>query len=174
MWCKFVSLVPSLKSSYLTNITMKTLKAFVFAFLLLGITSAFAQQVHLKGKRVYLNDQPYGFLHKSGSSWGKDYLFQNTKNEDIATAKAMHVVMPNGYDYTYYEVTFKATGQKAEMDNDPEFERKLAFDLAGYKVLKNDLLNPEGIQKFMERYPTTISKRLISGNQYKPQASTEK
>ena len=153
---------------------MKTFKAFLFAFLVLGLTSAFAQQVQLKGKRVYLNDQPYGFLNKSGSAWGKDYLFQNTKYEDIATAKAMHIVMPNGYDYTYYEITFKATGQKAEMDSEADFERRLAFELAGYKVLKNDLINPEGLQKFLERYPTTISKRLISGTNYKTQATAEK
>ena len=101
-------------------------------------------------------------------------FIQNTKNEDILTAKAVHIIMPNGFDYTYYEVIFKATGQKAEMDNDPEFARKLAFDLVGYKVLKNDLLNPEGVQKFMERYPANISKRLISGNNYQRPATAEK
>jgi hypothetical protein len=152
---------------------MKTIKVLAFA-MLLSISSAYAQQVHMKNKKVYLNNLPYGYLHKSGSVWGKDYLFQNTKNEDIATIKAMHVEMANGYDYTYYEVTFLATGQKAEMDNEAEFERKLSFDLAGYKVLKNDMLNPEGVQKFMERYPTTISKRLISGNNYQRKATAEK
>ena len=159
---------------------MKTLKAFVVAFLTLGITSAYAQQVqvHLKNKKVYVNNQPYGYLHKSGSVWAKDFVFQNTKNEDVATITAVNRELANGYDYTYYHITFKATGQVAEMDLTDDFERRLANELAGYKVLKNDLPNPEGIAKFLERYPTTISKRLAAngGTYLKPETveKTEK
>src|SRR5437899_6288171 len=127
---------------------MKTLKKIVCIFLLSGtVAAASAQQINYRNEKIYLNNQPYGYLYKRGSVWAKDYSFQTIRDEEVATAKAINKEMANGHDYVYYEITFKGYTQKAEMDNDTDFGRRFAFELAGYNVLKNDVLNPEGVEK---------------------------
>jgi hypothetical protein len=140
---------------------MKVLRFLPVLFLFFGLTASLkAQQVNYRNEKVFLNNQLYGYLIKKGSVWAKDYSFQSTKNEEIATIKAVNKEMLNGHDYVFYEVSFKGYTQKAEMDENPSFDRQLAIEMAVYNILKNDVLNPEGVDKFLARYPAVISKRL--------------
>jgi hypothetical protein len=140
---------------------MKAHKFLPILILFFGFTASLkAQQVNYRNEKVFLNNQLYGYLIKKGSVWAKDYSFQTTKNEEIATIKAINREMTNGHDYVYYEVAFKGYAQKGEMDLNPSFDRQLAIEMAVYSILKNDVLNPEGVEKFLVRYPAIISKRL--------------
>lgn len=140
---------------------MKPLRFFSFLILFIGLTGSLkAQQISYRNEKVFLNNQHYGYLVKKGSVWAKDYSFQTIRNEEVASIKAINKEMANGHDYVYYEVSFKGYTQKGEMDENPDFARQLAIEMAVYNILKNDVLNPEGVDKFLARYPATISKRL--------------
>jgi len=142
---------------------MKT-TSFIFCFLLLfGLilsSKAQAPQISLRGEKILVNNQLYGYLVKNGSVWNKDYSFQSKRHEELAYARAVTKQMENGHVYDYYEVTFTGIPQKAEMDTDVDFGKRLANEMALYNLIKNDLLNPESVAKFLERYPPVISKRL--------------
>lgn len=144
---------------------MKLSKLLPFFLLFFGLSVlALAQtpQIRLKGEKVLVNNQLYGYLIKSGSAWAKDYSFQSTRNEELVHARAITKEMANGHVYDYYEVIFTGFAQKAEMDIDADFARRLAFEMVLYKMVKNNQLDPESVEKFLARYPATISKRLSS------------
>ncbi|HSI89968.1 MAG TPA: hypothetical protein VK927_02580 [Adhaeribacter sp.] len=132
-------------------------------FFCLALTlQAQAPQIRLKGEKILVNNQLYGYLVKHSSAWANDYSVHSTRDEELVYAKAINKEMANGHDYMYYEITFKGYQQKAEMDLETEFGRKLAFEMAGYNMIKNDLLNPESVEKFLARFPPKISRRLAS------------
>ena len=150
---------------------MKT-PAFLFSFFLFfGLAfsgQAQTPQISIKGEKVMVNNYHYAYLVKNGSVWIKDFSFQSRKNEELVYAKAITREMPNGHVYDYYEITFTGYTQKAEMDMKPDFGKRLAFEMVLYKMVKDDLLNPESVEKFLARYPANISKRL-NNSEYKLQ-----
>ncbi len=149
---------------------MKTNKLFLTFFLLFGLNfTVLAQtpQITLRGEKIAVENQLYAYLvkeaSKEGLSWIKDFSFLSRRDEQLAYAKAITKVMPNGHHYDYYEISFKGYTQTAEMDIETDFGKRLAFDMVLYNMIKNDQLNPESVTKFLERYPPTISKRLNGG-----------
>ncbi|KAA9331909.1 hypothetical protein [Adhaeribacter soli] len=140
----------------------KLLFSLFLVFCLVLSVQAQAPQIRLKGEKILVNNQLYGYLIKSGSAWARDYSFQSTRNEELAFARAVTKEMPNGHVYDYYEITFKGFSQKAEMDMDNDFGRRFAFEMVLDKMVKNNLLDPESVEKFLARYPANISKRLSS------------
>lgn len=131
----------------------------LFLFLALSL-QAQAPQISLRGEKILVNNQLYGYLIKHSSVWAKDFSIHSTRDEELIYARAVNKEMVNGHDYVYYEITFSGYKQKAEMDLEADFGRRLAFEIAGYNMIKNDLLNPESVEKFLARFPPTISKRL--------------
>src|SRR5688572_23630778 len=145
---------------------MKTHKFFVCILLLFGLilsSKAQAPEIQLKGQKIIVDEQVYGYLVKDGAGWLKNFSFQSRRDEELAYAKVITKVMANGHHYDYYEISFKGYQQKAEMDIEVDFDKRLAFDLVLYNIVKNDLLNRESVEKFLARYPPVISKRL-NGN----------
>jgi hypothetical protein len=142
---------------------MKTNSLLICILLFFGfILSSEAQvpKISIRGEKVLVNNQLYGYLVKDGSVWIKDFSFQSKRNEEIAYARAVTKEMANGHVYDYYEITFKGYSQKAEMDMDPDFGKRFAFEMVLYNIVKDDLANPEKVAEFLERYPPVISKRL--------------
>lgn len=140
--------------------TNKFLAVTLLFFTLILSSKAQAPQITLRGEKILVNNQLYGYLVKNGSVWNKDYSFQSKRNEELAYAKAITKEMPNGHVYDYYEITFTGYKQKAEMDMEEDFGKRLAMEMALYNMIKDDLLNPESVTKFLERFPPNISKRL--------------
>ena len=142
---------------------MKTNKFLICILLLFGLilsSKAQAPKISIRGEKVLVNNQHYGYLVKDGSVWIKDFSFQSKRNEEIAYARAITKQMANGHVYDYYEITFKGYTQKAEMDMEEDFGKRFAFEMVLYDMLKDDVTNPESVAKFLERYPPVISKRL--------------
>ena len=144
---------------------MKTNRFLICFLLLFGLilsSKAQAPTISIRGEKVLVNNQLYGYLVKDGSVWIKDFSFQSKRNEEIAYARAVTKQMENGHVYDYYEITFKGYAQKAEMDMEPDFGKRFAFEIVLYNMLKDDITNPESVAKFLERYPPVISKRLAN------------
>lgn len=144
---------------------MKTTQLITFVALLFGLifsSKAQAPQITLRGEKILVNNQLYGFMVKNGSVWAKDFSFQSRRNEELAYAKAITKQMPNGHVYDYYEISFTGYQQRAEMDMEEDFGKRFAMEMVLYNMLKDDLLNPESVAKYLERFPPTISKRLES------------
>ena len=142
---------------------MKTNRYLICILLLFGLilsSKAQAPNISIRGEKVLVNNQLYGYLVKNGSVWIKDFSFQSKRNEEIAYARAITKQMSNGHVYDYYEITFKGYAQKAEMDMEPDFGKRFAFEMVLYNMIKDDITNPESVAKFLERYPPVISKRL--------------
>ena len=139
---------------------MKQVKIFIILLLACWSLQAEAQQVTYRKETIYLDGQPYAFLLKKGSSWAKDFSFQTLNNQELMTAKAVSKELGDGYDYVYYEIRFKGFSQKAEMEDENDVARRLAYDLGNFKVLANGELNLEGVEQFLAKYPDRISKKL--------------
>lgn len=142
--------------------TNKFLAVTLLLFTLILSSKAQAPQITLRGEKILVNNQLYGYLVKNGSVWAKDYSFQSRRNEELAYAKAITKEMPNGHTYDYYEISFAGYQQKAEMDLEIDFGKRLANEMVLYNMLKDDLLDPESVAKFLERFPPNISRRLES------------
>lgn len=142
--------------------TNKFLAVTLLLFTLILSSKAQAPQITLRGEKILVNNQLYGYLVKNGSVWAKDYSFQSRRNEELAYAKAITKEMPNGHTYDYYEISFTGYPQKAEMDLEIDFGKRLANEMVLYNMLKDDLLDPESVAKFLERFPPNISRRLES------------
>ena len=140
--------------------TNKFLVCILLLFTLILSSKAQAPQISLRGEKILVNNHLYGYLVKNGSVWAKDFSFQSKRNEELAYAKAITKEMPNGHVYDYYEISFTGFKQKAEMDMEPDFDKRLAMEMVLYDMIKDDLLNPESVTKFLERFPPNISKRL--------------
>lgn len=139
---------------------MKRVGLLILAVLMLGNIVAMAQLVNYRKEMVYIDDKPYAYLFKSGSIWAKDFNLQSLKNEDIMHAKPIMKEMDSGYDFVYYEISFKGTDKKAEIEDSKDFGERLAHELGIFEVLVNDEINLPGIQKFIAKYPNIISKKL--------------
>ncbi|KAA9346116.1 hypothetical protein [Adhaeribacter soli] len=139
---------------------MKKVKFLICTCILFWSLSALAQQVTYRKETIYLDGKPYAYLFKEGSSWAKNFSLQNLKNEELMKAKAIVKEIGDGYDYVYYELSFKGVKAKAEMEDEKDLPRRLAYEIGNMNVVKGDELDPEGVQKFLEKYPPRISQRF--------------
>jgi hypothetical protein len=144
----------------LRSATMKKVRFLICTCLLLWSFSALAQQVTYRKETIFLDGKPYAYLLKDGSSWAKNFSLQNLKNEELMKAKALVKEFGDGYDYVYYEISFKGTKGKAEMEDEKNLARRLAYEIGNMRVVKGDELDPEGVQKFLDKYPPRISQRF--------------
>jgi hypothetical protein len=143
---------------------MKRVGLLILFILLLGNTISFAQLITYKKQMIYIDEKPYAYLFKKGSIWAKDFSFQSLKNEAVMEAKPILKEMDGGYEFVYYEISFKGTDKKAEIEDSKNFDLRLAHELGIFEVLVNDEINPAGILKFIAKYPNTISKKIENGS----------
>lgn len=148
---------------------MKKVLLFLSIFFLLQGFAAEAQQITYRKETIYLDGKPFAYLLKEGSSWAKNYTLQNLKNEELMVAKAVSKEIGDSYDYVYYQLNFKGFTQKAEMEDEKDLARRMAYEIGNLGVISGDELNPEGVQKFLDKYPPRISQRF-----QKPTKSADK
>jgi hypothetical protein len=142
---------------------MKKVGILILFFILCYNTNTMAQLISYRKQMVFIDEKPYAYLFKKGSIWAKDFSFQSLKNEAVMEAKAIQKEMDGGYDFVYYEISFKGTDKKAEIEDSKHFDLRLAHELGIFDILVNDEINPAGIEKFIAKYPNTISKKLENG-----------
>lgn len=144
---------------------MKFLRILCYFLLAVFSYQLQAQDVIYRKNTIYVDGKPYAYLYKSGSAWAKDYSFQSLNNQELISIKAVAKVLGGGYEDVYYEVNFRGLNLKTEMQDDNDLARRLAYELAAFKVLVNDKLDPEAVQKFLEKYPANrFSSRSFLAN----------
>ena len=111
------------------------------------------QDISYRRSTIYADGKPYAYLFKEGSAWAKEYSFQNLHKKELVAVKPVAKKIGDGYDFIYYEVIFKGLNLKTEMQDDDDFARRLAYEFAQFRILENDTLNPEAVNKFIEKYP---------------------
>lgn len=132
---------------------MKLIWVLGVLMLAFGSPVAQAQEVSYRKSTIFVGGEPYAYLLKHGSAWAREYSFQNLKKKELIAVKPITKKLADGYDYIYYEVIFKGLNVKTEMQDDDNLARHLAYDLASFRVLQNDSLNREAVQRFLEKYP---------------------
>ena len=126
-----------------------------FGCLLLALSSFTipVQDISYRRSTIYADGKPYAYLFKEGSAWAKEYSFQNLKKKELIAIRPVLKNIGGGYDFIYYEVIFKGLNLKTEMQDDDDFARRLAYEFAQFRILENDMLNPDAVKKFIEKYP---------------------
>jgi hypothetical protein len=148
---------------------MKTFKLLlsilIFFGLVVSLQAEAPPQISIRGEKILVNNQLYGYIIKNGSVWAKDYSFRSKDNVELAYVKAVTRELADGDDYDYYEITFKDFAQKAEMEMETDLGRRLAFEMTLCKIIKDGDLDPLAVEKFLARYPPRISQRLANSTQ---------
>ncbi len=115
--------------------------------------SGFSQDISYRKKTIYVDGKPYGYLEKSGTVWARHYSFRNLNKKELITIKPISKKLGKDYDFIYYEVTFIGLNRKTEMQDDNDMARRLAYEFAGFNILKNNKLDPEAVELFLQKYP---------------------
>ena len=132
---------------------MKLIWVFWAVMLAFCSPAAQAQDVSYRKSTIFVDGQPYAYLYKHGSAWAREYSFQNLQKKELIAIKPRTKKLADGYDYIYYEVIFKGLNLKTELQDDDNLARHLAYDFGNFRILENDTLNPEAVQRFLEKYP---------------------
>ncbi len=143
-------------------------KFFLLSLLALStLTSAFAQQVNYRDDIIYLDEQPYAIMKKSGGMMS-DYSVRTLDNKEVMM---VHFDKGDGGSLKYL-ATFTASGMQVFLKNDFGFGKKLAKEVVENNLIKNGALNPAGERRFLMSHSSAAGEVIVNDNPPPPAYKT--
>ncbi len=132
----------------------------VLGLIILLKANALAQEVQVKNETILVAGKPYALLKPASKGLIKDLSLRTLQDKEVALAKAHIIELPNSENYVYYVVTFFPSGRQAELEYKLGFAKKLAEQVVQSNLIKENSLNPEGVQRFLQIHNTKPSERF--------------